>query len=155
MLTIIGIVRKSRQMEQWEKDWLLHVIVEYAKSGNGSWLDEIPFEDCEYMWCDAMTCDNGVRGARPMFGKKIYLASCPNGEEHQPVIRNWLETIAPVAIHELRHMWQQKKFGIPLWTLLRIPELFPPLYGKLIVERDAIAIEGEADEFLKSQGFGT
>lgn len=33
MLTIFGIVRKSRQMEQWEKDWLLHVIVEHAKSG--------------------------------------------------------------------------------------------------------------------------
>ena len=151
MFTILTAEKHSRPFSSDEREWLLHLLGTYAITKEGEWLNSIPYRtSCEYKWCDAMTVDNGILGARPTFGSCIYLASPSSGGDNPEIVKGWLQCIASVAVHELRHMWQQHHYGRLLWTVLRLPEMFPPLYGKVLIERDAFAIEEEADTIIQS-----
>lgn len=156
MLTIFTIKKHGRPFSVLEKDWLLTILKAYAGTADGEWLNEIDFADCEYNWCDAMNTDNGVLGARPLFGKDIYLMPPQNGSNRPEVVGDWIVSIASVAIHELRHLWQQKQYGKLAWSVFVFPEkIFPPLYGKLCIEGDAFYIENQAEfiiQELKSVG---
>ena len=153
MLTIWKIKKNSRPFSDQERKWLINVLKAYSMTSDGEWLDEVEYEiGCEYYWCDIMNLDNGVLGARPLFGSDIYLAppSTSYVNANRPeVIKDWIENIASVAIHELRHMWQQDRYGLLLWSILRLPEVFPPLYGKIFIERDAFGIEERAEEVIE------
>jgi len=143
--------RNSRPFSTIEREWLTSILRKYASSEQGGWLTTVPFDtECKYNWCDAMDLDNGVLGARPLYGSDIYLAPPPNGRDKETVVRDWIVSLASIAIHELRHMWQQNQFGLVAWSILRLPEVFPLLYGKVVVERDAFAIENEAEKFIAS-----
>lgn len=156
MLTIFTIKKHGRPFGVLEKDWLLKILKAYAGTADGEWLNEIDFANCGYNWCDAMNTDNGVLGARPLFGKDIYLMPPQNGSDRQEVVGDWIVSVASVAIHELRHLWQQKKYGKFAWSVLVFPEkILPPLYGELFIEGDAFNIENQAEfiiQELKSVG---
>lgn len=150
MLTIFKIKKHSRPFSVIEKDWLLTILKAYAGTAEGEWMNDIDFADCEYNWCDAMDTDNGVLGARPLFGKDIYLMPVQNGANNEKAIGDWIESLASVAIHELRHLWQQKQYGKFVWSVLVFPEkIFPPLYGELFIEGDAFDIEAEAEAVIQ------
>ena len=151
ILTTGAMKRNSRPLSVLEREWLINIINGYSCSPKGEWINEVPYNtECKYYWCDAMNMDNCILGARPLFGKDIYLAPPPNGSDKEFVVKDWIMSIASVAIHELRHMWQQKEFGLLTWSVLRFPEVLPPLYGKVIIERDGFQIEREAEEYIAS-----
>ena len=148
MLTTFNIKKNSRPFSDGEKTRLFDLLNMYAMMEFGEWLLELDYRGCDYRWCDLMTVDNGILGARPLFGKDIYLAPEPSGNGNEIAVSTWIEGIAPVAIHELRHLWQQKTYGKVMWSILRLPEVIPFLYGKVLIERDAFAVQEEAEKFI-------
>lgn len=150
MLTMQKIKNSSCVFGHQEKDWLIDLLDTYAETPEGNWLNSIPYETVEYFWCDAMTTESGILGARPLFGNEIFLAPNP-GATSPEVNKHWIECIAPTAIHELRHLYQQKIYGKLLWSILRLPEVLPCFYGKLLIEKDALAIEEQADDCILAE----
>ena len=148
MLTTFNMKKNSRPFSDGEKARLFDLLNVYATMEFGEWLLELDYRGCDYRWCDLMTVDNGILGARPLFGKDIYLAPEPSGNGNEIAVITWIEGIAPVAIHELRHLWQQKTYGKVMWSILRLPEVIPFLYGRVLIERDAFAIQEEAERFI-------
>ena len=148
MLTTFNMKKNSRPFSDGEKIRLFDLLNVYATMEFGEWLLELDYRECDYRWCDLMTVDNGILGARPLFGKDIYLAPEPSGNGNEIAVSTWIEGIAPVAIHELRHLWQQKTYGKVMWSILRLPEVIPFLYGKVLIERDAFAVQEEAEKFI-------
>ena len=148
MLTTFNMKKNSRPFSDGEKARLFDLLNMYATMEFGEWLLELDYRGCDYRWCDLMTVDNGILGARPLFGKDIYLAPEPSGNGNGIAVITWIEGIAPVAIHELRHLWQQKTYGKVMWSILRLPEVIPFLYGRVLIERDAFAIQEEAERFI-------
>ena len=152
MLTMRKIKNSSRIFGDQEKEWLIDILDAYAETPVGNWLNSIPYSTgVEYYWCDAMTTESGILGARPLFGNDIYVASNPTGATHPEMVKHWIESIAPTAIHELRHLYQQKIYGKLLWSILRLPEILPCFYGKLLIEKDALAIEEQADDVILAE----
>lgn len=150
MLTIFKIKKNSRPLTVIEKEWLLTILKAYANTKEGAWLKEVDYANCKYHWCDSMNTDNGVMGARPLFGNDIYIMPVQNNASNVNVTKDWIESIASVAIHELRHLWQQKKYGKLAWSVLVFPEkVIRPLYGELFIEGDAFDIEGEAEAIIQ------
>ncbi len=150
-LTTSRMKKNSRRLSTIEREWLVSILRRYACTEQGEWLRNVSFDvQCQYYWCDAMNMENCILGARPLIGKDIYLAPPPNGSSNEVVVRDWIMSLASVAIHELRHRWQQQEFGLVVWSVLRLPEVLPPLYGKVLIERDAFAIENEAEEYIAS-----
>lgn len=148
MMTMRKIKNSSCIFGQQEREWLIEILDSYSETQEGNWLNSIPYEtSVEYFWCDCMGAENGILGARPLFGNEIFLASNP-GATSPEVIKHWIECIAPTAIHELRHLYQQKHYGKILWSILRLPEVIPFLYGKVFIERDAFAVQDEAEKFI-------
>ena len=148
MLTTFNMKKNSRPFSDGEKTRLFDLLNMYATMEFGEWLLELDYRECDYRWCDLMTVDNGILGARPLFGKDIYLAPEPSGNGNEIAVSTWIEGVAPVAIHELRHLWQQKTYGKVMWSILRLPEVIPFLYGRVLIERDAFAIQEEAERFI-------
>ena len=148
MLTTFNMKKNSRPFSDGEKTRLFDLLNMYATMEFGEWLLELDYRECDYRWCDLMTVGNGILGARPLFGKDIYLAPEPSGNGNEIAVSTWIEGIAPVAIHELRHLWQQKTYGKVMWSILRLPEVIPFLYGKVLIERDAFAVQEEAEKFI-------
>lgn len=152
MLTTRKMKKTSRLLTDFEKEMLVNILRSYSNTEEGNWLSWMPFASgCTYYWCDAMTTDSGILGARPLFGNDIYLAPEPSGSNNLEIVKSWLELIAPTAIHELRHMYQQKVYGKLLWSILRLPEVLPPLYGKCLIEKDALTIEERADDIILAE----
>ena len=148
MFTIFTMKQNSRPFSDGEKARLFDLLDMYASTEFGKWMTELDYRGCDYNWCDSMTMDNGILGARPLFGKDIYLAPEPSGNWSDIVVSTWIEGIAPVAIHELRHLWQQKKYGKVMWSMLRLPEVIPFLYGKVFIEKDAFEVQEKAEKFI-------
>ena len=148
MFTIFTMKQNSRPFSDGEKARLFDLLDMYASTEFGKWMTELDYRGCDYNWCDSMTMDNGILGARPLFGKDIYLAPEPSGNWSDIVVSTWIEGIAPVAIHELRHLWQQKRYGKVMWSMLRLPEVIPFLYGKVFIEKDAFAVQEKAEKFI-------
>ena len=148
MLTTFNMKKNSRPFSDGEKTRLFDLLNVYATMEFGEWLLELDYRGCDYRWCDLMTVDNGILGARPLFGKDIYLAPEPSRNGNEIAVSTWIEGVAPVAIHELRHLWQQKTYGKVMWSILRLPEVIPFLYGKVLIERDAFAVQEEAERFI-------
>lgn len=148
MLTFVKIAKESTEMRNSEKGYLISILKRYSTTSDGKWINDVDYENCQYYWCNAMNTDNGVLGARPLFGKSIYLAAMPNSSCIPAIVNSWIESLAPTAIHELRHLWQQQVYGKLLWSIIRLPEVMPALYGKVLIERDALKTQDLAEKWI-------
>lgn len=118
-------------------------IDKYMQLPEGAWLREIWDKNkYTFKWFD-LDIDDGLLGAAYATKNDIYIAKKANTDELL-----WLGTIFSVIIHELRHKYQIHKYGVILWSLLRLPELIPGLYGKGLIEKDAVEKELEAERLL-------
>ena len=89
------------------------------------------FDSVEWRWAD-WGKDSARMGQFAPFKNCIYLSRRAG---------NLLpKMLLPTVVHELRHKWQRKKFGWLFW-LLAIP-----IVRRFTIERDALALEAEADE---------
>ena len=79
-----------------------------------------------------------VQAGRPLFGKQIVL---------QPY--GFVELSAAPAIHELRHVWQRKKYGILVYSLLSLISKIPGLYESAPLEKDAFEQQSKADAYIQ------
>ena len=143
--------KKSRiPLSNNELNYLFEILETYAKSKNGSWMNEISYKDVSYYWSSSLNLDNGILGIRPVFKNEIYLMTNLNNTSNEMLIKSWIKLIAATTIHELFHMYQQQKYGKLLWMIMKIPEVIPCLYGKVFIEKEAIKIENEATEFINN-----
>ncbi len=114
----------------------------YAATEDGAWLKDIPYNSFKLKWCHAMNLDNGVLGAFTSFVKNtVYLAPA----EHPFILHGEnvrLHTIVPTLIHELRHAWQRKKFGL-FYIILTLPYI-----RQRALEASADKIYDKAERFF-------
>ena len=143
MTTIFKIKKSKNNLSESEKTELFRLLDYYASRKEGNWLNSIDWKNAfKYYWCRAF-CGSDILGAKPLMENAIYIQ-----ERTQPPIDGadlfWIQLMTSTVIHELRHAWQQQKYGKLLWSLLYLPEFLPFLYGKGVIEGDAFNISNEA-----------
>lgn len=147
MFTVFHAYFTRYPMIPASRDRLLGWLDFYASTPEGKWLQSIDYRhDVTFYWCDAMR-DSDVMGAKGLIGNAIYLqnesADIMNDKHWDPA--TWTALIAPTAIHELRHLWQRRKWGV-----LYIPLAFP-LLREITIERDAKLITRAAESIIEAE----
>ena len=150
MPTIFEIKKTSNNLTENEKNELFRLLEYYASRKEGEWLNSMDWKnEFEYYWCRAFR-GSDILGAKPLIGNSIYIQ-----EGLQSPIEGtelfWIQLMSSTVIHELRHAWQQKRYGKILWCFLYFPEHLPFLYGKGLIEGDAFAISDEAQTLIEEK----
>lgn len=150
MPTIFEIKKTRSNLTENEKNELFRLLEYYSSRKEGEWLKSINWkEDYEYYWCSAFR-GGDILGAKPLIGNAIYIQ-----DRLQPPIKNaelfWIQIMTSTVVHELRHAWQQSRYGKILWSLLYLPEHLPFLYGKGLIEGDAFKISDEAQILIEAK----
>ena len=150
MPTIFEIKKTRNKFTENEKNELFRLLEYYASRKEGEWLNSMDWKnEFEYYWCGAFR-GGDILGAKPLIGNAIYIQ-----ERLQPPIEGaelfWVQLMSSTVVHELRHAWQQKRYGKILWCLLYFPEHLPFLYGKGLIEGDAFKISDEAQALIEGK----
>ena len=141
MFTIFHARKDREPLTDEERDYLFNRIDKYfgGKLEN-AWLLRTDYRKLAWYWSPAMDTRNGVMGAADPMHATVYLM--PYAYRRQadamrrrfgglPYDQDWLDNLFPVAIHELRHIWQYRRSKL-MYCLLSIPIL-----REITLERDA------------------
>lgn len=142
MITIFNVGKSSYQLSTSERAELFRCIEAYRQTADGAWLTDVDFELFTYMWKKDLE-GGDVQAIRPLTGDKIYLQ--PNGNNPD----FWVQLIAPAAIHELRHVWQKKKRGTLVYSVLSLFSKVPCWYESAPLEKDAFDQQDKATAFIQ------
>jgi len=113
-------LRNNSKLNSKDDKRIKEYIDMFANTSDGSWLNDIPYNKFKMKWCHAMNLKNGVMGAFTSFAKNtVYLAPDKNPFMYRGENARLIE-IMPTLIHELRHAWQRKKFGL-FYIILAFP----------------------------------
>ena len=145
ILTAFHLYFTRRELTVMDLNKLMGELSKYANASIGDWLNDIDYRGLKYYWCMAMK-DTDVLGARLPFGNSIYIQPSPN--EIYGTDTFWLEMIVPIVLHELRHVWQKRKLGVVQYLIKNLAAYFPKGYEKSELEKDAFAIEEQAEDFF-------
>lgn len=140
MFTSLSLM-KSRDITPEQQKAFDELLEAYCATPDGAWLKNFDYKRYKIKWCDAMNIENGIMGAFiPWAGKAVYLM--PNECRVSGFPDPWPEQIVFILVHELRHAWQFKKYGI-LYILCCLPVL-----RQLMLEKDAWRITDVAQKFF-------
>lgn len=124
-----------------ERDYLFGRIDKYfGGKPENSWLLRTDYRKLAWYWSPAMDTKNGVMGAADPMHDAVYLMPYQYRELAAEMRRklgsgtadeDWIANLLPVAIHELRHVWQYRRSKL-MYCLLSIPIL-----REFTLERDA------------------
>lgn len=143
MFTQFKMTKNAKPLTADECNKLFELLDAYAQTEDGDWLNSVEYRAVDYYWSPAMTLDSGIMGAKPLLKNSIYLMPSNTADTVF-----WIELIASTVVHELRHVYQQNRLGKVLWSILKLPEYIPGLYGKVYIEKDAFAAGDKADLFF-------
>jgi hypothetical protein len=139
MITVFNATKNTTPLTAQQNTVLWKCINAYSKTEEGKWLKELNWESFKYLWKSDLE-GSDVQAIRPLTGNSIIL---------QPNVDNsdyWVQLMAAPAIHELRHVWQRKKYGLLAYSLLApwgrlFPETAP-------LEKDAFDQQDKANDFI-------
>jgi hypothetical protein len=137
MTTIFTLFENTTELTESELSELFRCIDRYSNTKDGEWLKGIDYKQFTYMWKHDWK-GGYIQAARPLFGKQIVL---------QPY--GFIELSAAPVIHELRHVWQRKKYGILVYSLLSIISKIPGLYESAPLEKDAFEQQDKANMYIQ------
>lgn len=141
MFTIFHARKDREPLTDEERDYLFDRIDKYfgGKLEN-AWLLRTDYRRLAWYWSPAMDTKNGVMGAADPMHDTVYLmpyqyrefaAAARRKLGGGTVDKDWINNLLPVAIHELRHVWQYRRSPLT-YCLLSIPIL-----REFTLERDA------------------
>lgn len=140
MITIFNVKKNTTPLTGAQYAELIRCIDLYANTPNGAWLKEVDYRLFNYLWKFDLE-GTEVQAIRPLIGDCIILQ--PNGDNPD----YWVQLMAAPAIHELRHVWQRKKYGlIPYCLLAPWGRLFPETAP---LEKDAFDQQDKANSFIQ------
>ena len=140
MITIFNVHKNTTPLTAQQNTVLWQCIDAYAKTVDGAWLKDLNWESFKYLW-KADLEGSDVQAIRPLTGNSIILQ--PNGNNPD----YWVQLMAAPAIHELRHVWQRKRYGlIPYCLLAPWGRLFPETAP---LEKDAFDQQDKATLFIQ------
>lgn len=118
----------------------------YSKTPDGAWLKEVDYHYLDYVWGPNLE-NTDVQAGRPLFGDSI--VAQPNRDNPD----YWVSLIAPAICHELRHVWQRKKYGVIVYSVLitlgnLVYAINKDLYQKIALEADAFAQQDKIQKFI-------
>ena len=124
-----------------EHEALCRVLDDYAKTSAGTWLNNVPYRGFTFKYCPAMKNSDVMGCWEPLFLNTVFLqpSDTPGPD---PVA--WIETIAPTAIHELRHSWQYRKKPLA-YIVCCLPGL-----REITLERDAWKITKTTETIVEN-----
>lgn len=145
-MNIFQVTKNSYEFTSEQLALLLQHIDNYRKTPEGSWLADIDYRQCKFMWAPALE-DSFIMAANPMIGKSIYVRPEWGNPDY------WVSLITPSVVHELRHKWQIQKYGILLYSistvLSRIFLLFSEdMYSRTLMEKQAFKDEDNIRELI-------
>lgn len=149
MITIFNCMKNTHELNPHQLVVLFECIEQYSNTPDGAWLKSVDYSAFTYLWKSDIE-GGDVQAIRPLMGDKIILQPNRDNPDY------WVQIIAPVAIHELRHVWQKKNKGRLLYYLQvvgsRIMHLFSDeLYQKYDLEEDAFYHQDKATEYLNNR----
>lgn len=142
MFTLFDL-NSAKRFEKDERRVVLKLVNEYYKARKLQWIKDLDIEKCKFFWCFEMDTDNGIIGAYSYLKNDSIFIMPPRFKEDY---ESWLEIVIDTIIHELRHKWQHKKYGL-LYYLLSLP-----LIRNITIERDARKEEKNAQLFFDKIG---
>ena len=134
METVFDLI-DSVELATKERIELLSCIDAYAKTPDGSWLKDIDYRRFCFYW-ERDWKNRDIQGALLPALKKIFLRP-----------ENFMFVTAPVAVHELRHYHQYRKYGKILYRVLSLLSRLPLLYYLSPLEKDALDQQDRAFKF--------
>jgi hypothetical protein len=140
MITVFNATKNTTPLTDAQHAELIRCIDLYANTPNGAWLKEVDCRLFNYLWKFDLE-GTEVQAIRPLTGDCIILQ--PNGDNPD----YWVQLMAAPAIHELRHVWQRKKYGLLAYSLLApFGRLFPE---DAPLEKDAFDQQDKATMFIQ------
>ena len=146
MITIFNMTENTTPLTDEQRRELFRCIDAYASTPEGDWLNGIDYHKFKYLWKSDLE-GSDIQAIRPLIGDKIILQ--PNGKN--PLF--WVQIMAAPAIHELRHVWQRKKYGLLVFVMLnmvsRLMRLFSEdLYTSTLMEGEAFDDQDKSAELI-------
>ena len=127
MFTIFHARKNRIPLYEKEKSYLfMRFSAHMEKNPEAMWLLAVNYRNVEWFWSPGMNAENGVMGCADPIRNAVYLMREPNVDIIEELHKGekfdtfWLSNLFPIAVHELRHVWQYKRSPV-IYTLLSLP----------------------------------
>lgn len=144
MITIFNTYKNTEPLTDAQLSELFRCISIYEDTPHGAWLSEVDYTNYEYLWKKDIEGTH-IQAIKPIIGKSIILQTYCNN----PLF--WVQMMSPVAIHELRHVWQRKEYGFMVYCILAPLGRIPGLSEKAPLERDAFIEQDMAQDIINKE----
>ncbi|MBO5681727.1 MAG: hypothetical protein J6T08_08450 [Lentisphaeria bacterium] len=141
MITIFNMTKNTTELTEEQRRELFRCIDAYASTPDGDWLNGIDYHKFKYLWKSDLE-GSDIQAIRPLIGDKIILQ--PNGKN--PLF--WVQIMAAPAIHELRHVWQRKKYGLIGYSFLAPLGRIPGFQETAPLEKDAFDQQTKSGNYI-------
>lgn len=144
MVTIFNCKDNTEQLTKGQYDTLITYIEAYKESEDGKWLNQVPYKSVTYLWGNNLV-GSDIQAIRPMSFSEDIIILQPSASGNTDF---WVQLMAAPAIHELRHIYQQMKYGIILYSISSALSKIPFMYSIAPTEVDAFREQDKALELI-------